>query len=108
MNIKTIASRMYIINRAVREPSSPNQRLEPDDSVCAKFLSCACMARCGHLTQYVCLNVYLILIGGEEITMVFIHHLERTATTPGHAGERVVRHEYRQTRFFGNQAVQTF
>ena len=48
MTSLSLASNMYSINRAVREPSAPNQRLEPGDSVCAKFLSCACVAGYGN------------------------------------------------------------
>ena len=50
----------------------------------------------------------LLLIHREKITVAFIHQLERTATTPGYAGQRVISNEYRQAGFLGNQAVQSF
>jgi hypothetical protein len=40
-----------------------------------------------------------LLVRGEKITVVFIHQFECPAAAPGHTGQRVIRHEYRQTGF---------
>jgi hypothetical protein len=53
MNINTMDNKIYTIKRAVREPSSPNQRPGLDDSAGAKFLPHTRAIRHRYLTRYV-------------------------------------------------------